>query len=137
MKKTIGLVNCSGACYPAILAKLSCNQTAIQNKSKFTEICFTEHATALLSGDSKAIDNSQKSFDKYGDIIAVSGCGACCATKLLNMFGITPFDLRIAEDLNVESMTPPFKIKKINKLNDKLEEAVQLIVETANWCDSE
>ncbi len=137
MEQTIGLINCSGACYPAILAKLSCNKTAIRNKSDFTEICFTEHATALLSCDPKAIEASQKSLGKFENIISVSGCGACCSTKLLNMYGITPLDLRVAEDLGIEILTPPFKMEQIQKLNDRLEEAVELIVETAKCCDKE
>ena len=134
MEKTIGLINCSGACFPAILAKVSCNQAAIKNKSKFEEICFTQHATALLKGNPESIEDSQKLLDQYESIISVSGCGACCSTKLLNMYGINPLDLRVAEDLNVESMTPPFEVTQLNKLNGRIEEAVELIVETADWC---
>jgi len=83
----------------------------------------------LLSGDAESIERSQQLLSDYDTIIAESGCGSACATKLLQMYGITPREFHMSEFSQVAGKTPPFKSEEIDKLlSDHLENATNLIL---------
>jgi acetyl-CoA decarbonylase/synthase complex subunit delta len=131
-QKKIGLLNCSGACFPAILGRRACNVAAYKS-DKLAEICFVEHAWPLLSGDPKAVNHSQEILNSYPSIITVSGCGSACATRLLEQYGITPREFHISEGVHVGSKSPPFKIEDIKELlAGHLEDTVELIATFAD-----
>ena len=123
----IGLMNCSGACFPAILARKACNVAAYEC-DWLTEVCLVEHTIPLLSGDPSAIDRSLKALRSYDVIIAESGCGSACATRLLEMYGIAPREFHMSEFAQVAGRTPPFTTKDVDQmLTDHLDKAVDLV----------
>lgn len=132
MKKTVGLMSCSGACYPALLATRATIKAMTENQGKVQNICYIEPAMSLISGDPASIDASSKNLGSYRKIVAVEGCGANCTTKLLSMYGIEPEQVHISEDLGIENRTPPFTTEEIDKLYENLDETVDFIMEVVN-----
>ncbi|HSR33214.1 MAG TPA: hypothetical protein VLY63_21825 [Anaerolineae bacterium] len=123
----IGLMNCSGACFPAILARRACNVAAYKS-DWLSEVCLVEHTIPLLTGDPSAIDRSLKALRSYDAIIAESGCGSACATRLLEMYGIAPREFHMSEFAQVAGRTPPFTTEDVDRLlRDHLDKAVTLV----------
>ena len=127
-QQKIGLMNCSGACFPAILARRACNVAAYKSE-RISEVCLVEHAIPLLTGDPVAIERSRTALAGWETIIATSGCGSACATRVLEMYGIAPREFHMSEFAQVAGRTPPFKTEDVNQLlHDHLDKAVELIL---------
>lgn len=128
MHGKIGVMNCSGACFPAILARRACNVAAYRSDS-LEEVCLVEHTMPLLSGDGEAIGRSKQALESYDHLLAVSGCGSACATRLLEFYGIEPWESHMSEFSQVAGRTPPFETKDVDQLlADHLDDAVELIL---------
>ncbi len=128
MEGKIGLMNCSGACFPAILARRACNIAAYKS-DVLEEVCLVEHTMPLLAGDPEAIERSKHDLLAYDHIIAVSGCGSACATRLLETYGIAPWEGHMSEFAQVAGRTPPFETEAVQQmLADHLDDAVAMIL---------
>lgn len=128
MQGKTGLMNCSGACFPAILARRACNVAAYRSEN-LAEVCLVEHTMPLLLGDPTAIQRSREDLESYDHMIAVSGCGSACATRLLEAYGIEPWESHMSEFSQVAGRTPPFETEAVEQmLADHLDDAVDLVL---------